>query len=141
MTRKIAQQLACTILLLVTSLAVTAQNKVVVIPLFGDDAASKWLGQWDAESINYKIGDIVGYDGSSFIALLDHTSQVAQFPGSASNWDLVAASGANGSIGAQGPAGDEGPQGPAGNDGAAGTQGVAGATGAPVAGPSRHRSA
>jgi hypothetical protein len=48
--------------------SVYAQTKVVVIPLFGDDAASKWLGPWVTDTA-YKKSEIIEFDGSSYIAL------------------------------------------------------------------------
>lgn len=101
---------------------VNAQNKVVIIPLFGDDAASKWRGEWD-DSISYQTGDIIEFDGSSYIALINHTSSLASIPPSDLEWDIVAASGADGFRGRQGVRGVTGEQGEQGNPGNQGEQG------------------
>lgn len=105
-----------------------AQNKVVVIPMFGDDAASKWQGPW-AEDENYQLGDIVEDGGSSYIALQDHYSDQNNIPPAEEYWDLVAASGANGMPGAQGPQGIIGPKGDTGAKGDMGPKGDTGEQG------------
>jgi hypothetical protein len=104
---------------------VYAQTKVVVIPLIGDDAASKWLGPWVTDTA-YKKSEIIEFDGSSYIALLDHQSALSNIPPEDGLWDVVAASGANGaagSIGDKGVAGDKGDQGDVGDKGVAGDKG------------------
>ncbi|MBX2869038.1 MAG: tail fiber protein [Acidiferrobacterales bacterium] len=120
-----------------TTLAQTQyQNKVIVIPLWSD--GSTWTGPW-AASINYNRTDIVEFDGSSYIAIEPHISDLANIPpGDGTLWQLVAASGLTGSagpagpagaVGAVGPAGPAGPQGPAGADGMDGAVGAVGPAG------------
>jgi hypothetical protein len=92
-----------------------AQKTVVVIPLFGDDAASKWRGEW-AVSIAYKTSDIIEFNGSSYIAVVDHFSDLSNMPPDTAAWDLVASSGANGMNGLEGTPGLAGPPGPPGQD-------------------------
>jgi hypothetical protein len=124
------------------------QVKVVVIPLFGDDAASKWRGLWVTDTA-YKKSDIIEFDGSSYIAVSDHQSALSNIPPEAGLWNLVAASGANGAAGAPGtdgadstavgPKGDKGetgadstvvgPKGDVGDKGVAGDKGDQGETG------------
>jgi len=129
-----------------------AQTRVVVIPLMGDDAESTWRGSWVTD-FQYSEGDLVEFDGSSYIAVLNHRSSLANIPPS-SEWNLVAASGANGQRGARGGAtgatgprgirgftgntgatGATGPQGPAGATGPIGPQGLMGAAGASAPDP------
>ena len=117
------------------------QVKVVVIPLFGDDAASKWRGLWVTDTA-YKKSEIIEFDGSSYIAVLDHWSALSNIPPEAGLWDLVAASGANGAAGNQGDKGEDstvaGPKGEPGADSmVAGPKGDTGNSGAAsmVAGP------
>ncbi len=116
--------------------------KVVVIPLLGD--GSTWAGPW-AESTDYKRSDIVEFDGSSYIALSSHVSNLGNIPPEPAIWDLVAASGATGNqgpigetgpkgdIGIKGDKGDIGMTGPKGDTGVMGSIGPVGATG--MAGP------
>jgi len=92
-------------------------NRVVVIPLFGDE--STWQGAWEVDT-QYSTADIVGFDGSSYIAVRSHTASLANIPPDTEFWEIVAASGATGATGAQGPQGLPGltgPQGPAGPSG------------------------
>ncbi len=88
--------LALFILLCVSS--AYGQTRVVVIPLGGDDAATTWRGSWETDTA-YKKSDIVEFDGSSYIALLDHQSDLSNIPPDDTFWDLVAASGAKGDKG------------------------------------------
>lgn len=78
-----------------------AENKVVVIPLFeaGSSSGFDWNGNW-ATATNYQKGDVVQYDGSSYIALINHLSSAANRPPNLSTWGLMAEKG------------DTGPQGP-----------------------------
>jgi len=101
------------------------QNRVVVIPLFGDE--STWQGPWAVDT-QYKVSDIVEEGGSSYIALKAHAASLANIPPDAEFWELVAASGANGAVGAQGPQGIPGNNG---TDGAQGPQGLTGLQGLP----------
>lgn len=108
--------IAC--ILVIFSIGAYAQTgkTVVVIPMFGDDAAAKWRGVWASET-EYKKGDLVHDLGSSYIATSDHTSSDNNDPQDTfTAWDLVAASGAKGVDGATGAIGPTGPQGPAGVD-------------------------
>jgi hypothetical protein len=110
------------------------QTKVVVIPMFGDDAASKWRGAWVDETA-YKKSDIIEFDGSSYIAVSDHQSSLLNIPPADGLWNVVAASGANGAAGSIGNTGAKGEPGAAGaagsigNTGAKGEPGAAGAVG------------
>ena len=90
--------------------------RVVVVPMFGDDAAAKWLGDWEADT-EYKEGDIVEFAGSSYISLTDHTADISNIPPFDTLWDLVAAQGYRGPIGLRGFPGKQGIQGPQGDQG------------------------
>ncbi len=68
-------------------------EKVVVVPMFEEVEAANWSGDW-ASDTEYKVDDIIQYDGSSYIA--DHTSDLSNYPPDATYWQLVAASGATG---------------------------------------------
>jgi len=84
-------------------------EKAVVITLW--DASVTWRGAWSADT-KYSEGDMVEYDGSSYMALVGHTSTLSNYPPEPSIWDLAVASGANGMDGADsttpGPQGDPG---------------------------------
>jgi len=122
------------LILLVTAIPgayaqVWPKPKVVVIPMLGD--GSTWAGPW-AESTDYKRSDIVEFDGSSYIALSSHVSNLGNIPPEPTIWDLVAASGATGNqgpIGETGPKGDTGAKGDKGDIGATGPKGDPGAPG------------
>jgi hypothetical protein len=116
----------------------------------------KWQGAWDT-NITYHGGDVVSYQGSSYIATGRNTG--GSSPTSVgTNWAVLAAQGATGATGpagttgATGPAGvagptgttgATGPAGPTGTAGTAGATGPAGTTGATgpagTAGPTGHR--
>jgi Pentapeptide repeats (8 copies) len=74
----------------------------------------RWRGQWNGR-VAYKPNDVVGYNGSSYIASKGTTNVL---PSSTGYWSLMTAGGSG--VGATGPAGAPG---------AAGTPGAAGATG------------
>lgn len=97
-------------------------TRVVVVPLWSEGAT--WKGPW-AENVVYERSDIVEEAGSSYIAISSHTSALANIPPSA-EWQLLAASGADGDPGPQGGAG---PKGDKGDTGDTGPQGVAGPKG------------
>jgi hypothetical protein len=122
MLKFLSRILAVLAILLCVSTAHAQKTRVVVVPLFGDDAASKWRGEW-GDSISYQTGDIIEFDGSSYIALINHTSSLASIPPSDLEWDIVAASGADGFRGRQGVRGVTGEQGEQGNPGNQGEQG------------------
>ena len=76
----------------------------------------------------YSLGDVVGYGGSSYVAL---TGNVGRQPDvSPVYWGLLAQAGSVGPAGATGPMGLQGPTGFPGLTGAAGPAGPAGAVGA-----------
>ena len=60
-------------------------------------------GDWSGSSVVYFIGDFVQYDGSSYSAVVDHTSTAGNGPPGA-NWALLAAGGGGGDVGPAGPA-------------------------------------
>jgi hypothetical protein len=86
----------------------------------GDGAGLNWLDVWD-EAVNYREGEAVSFDGSSWVAKVGN---IARKPGGdPAVWGVLAAQGQ------QGPPGPQGPQGPAGSSGAAGSAGPAGPPG------------
>lgn len=85
--------------------------------------ANSWQGNWESEN-TYLDGDLVRFEGSTYVATLDATPGV---PPPASPWDLVAEEGATGPQGIQGIQGEPGA---AGATGAAGTPGTVWTTGA-----------
>jgi hypothetical protein len=93
-------------------------------------ATVTWQGQW-GDATSYKVYDVVSFNGSSYISLVN--PNLNQQPDSTpSSWGLLAQNGATGAVGPQGPQGDTGtvgPQGPAGPQGAAGATGATGAQG------------
>src|SRR5919204_175333 len=99
-------------------------------------------GPWDA-SLNYKLNDVVSFNGSSWVAIQNIVSGSPD-PEHFAGWNLMAKKGdqgdpgpqgpmgpqgLQGEVGAQGPQGDVGPQGPQGPMGAQGAEGPAGPTG------------
>jgi hypothetical protein len=132
MLKFLSRTLAVLVTLLCVSKAHGQETRVVVVPLFGDDAASKWRGPWVTDTA-YKKSEIIEFGGSSYIAVLDHQSALSNIPPEARLWDLVAASGANGAAGdkgAPGNLGDLGEKGNKGNKGEPGDQGDQGDQGA-----------
>ena len=108
---------------------VPVESRVVFIPFHGVKVL--WRGEW-AAGLDYKQGDAVQYEGSSYYCKKNHTSTPAILPLNYDQWDLMAAEGAEGPPGPQGqqgPMGLPGPQGPVGADGAMGPQGPQGIVG------------
>jgi hypothetical protein len=92
------------------------------------DAGLTWRGAWNAQ-LNYLAGDMVAYEGSSWVAIpasAGGTTAGYAPPDNLNEWNLVADKGGAGADGPQGPAGPEGPAGP---QGAAGPPGPIGQTG------------
>lgn len=94
-----------------------------------------WRGVFDVSGeIEYVAGDVVEFDGSSYVCLVDGTvGSPADYP---SRWDLLAATGATGPTGSTGPTGPTGATGadstvagPTGGTGATGATGPTGPTG------------
>ena len=125
--------LLCTICLLLTATMAHAKQ-VVVIPLgktINIQASINWMGEWQ-ETTDYLEGDAVQYQGSTYLCLLQHTSDSSNYPPNA-NWDLLAEAGAAGTAGEtgeQGPPGLQGATGLTGSTGLQGQQGIQGPTGA-----------
>ncbi|MDQ2835035.1 MAG: DNRLRE domain-containing protein [Acidobacteriota bacterium] len=93
----------------------------------GSGAALAYQGIY-ASASNYALGDIVSFQGSSYVSL--NAGNHGNTPGLTTGyWGLLAAAGV-GSTGAAGPQGPTGPQGLIGPPGAAGQPGPIGATGA-----------
>ena len=86
-----------------------------------------WEGSWQ-NGVTYARLDLVEYQGSTYIAILDTTG--TQAPTNTTHWSLFASGGQVGPVGPQGPQGLEGPQGPEGPTGPAGPQGLEGSPGA-----------
>ena len=112
----------------------------------------RYGGDWDgwagyqgayASTVNYGLGDVVVWDGSSFVSLIaaNHGNTPGLVPGT---WGALTAQGpagmtgaiggcgtdrATGALGPVGPPGEKGDQGAQGIAGQAGAQGLAGATG------------
>jgi len=96
-------------------------------------AGLSWQGAWSSDLI-YMPGDVVGFDGSSYVSLTsDNTGNPPDT--SPTSWGLVAQkgdtgmTGAAGATGATGPAGSQGPAGPQGSAGVPGPAGPAGPMG------------
>jgi len=99
--------------LLLPSVSVFAQNKVVVIPMGGGDKivnVTNWAGEW-TPGTSYQAGQTVQIDGSSYVCLTTHVSGDTPDFG---YWGLMASKGDQGDPGIQGPQGDPGPAGPPG---------------------------
>lgn len=95
----------------------------------GADALWSYNGEWQSNA-TYAEGDLVTHEGQLYYATGITTLGVT--PNLDSNFDLVAAKGADGIIGvdgAQGPQGEQGPVGPQGETGPQGEQGIQGPQG------------
>jgi hypothetical protein len=91
----------------------------------------KWRGQWNFRT-KYQPNDVVGYNGSSYIASKATTNIL---PSSTGYWSLMtAAGGGTGAVGPTGPAGATGPAGDTGPAGVTGPSGVAVCSGFPHTG-------
>lgn len=96
-----------------------------------------WRGVWSGAA-TYALGDIVQFEGSSYISVTD--GNIGDVPDtSPASWELIAQRGDTGAAGSQGPMGpqgepgppgEQGPVGPPGPQGPSGPQGPPGATGA-----------
>lgn len=82
-------------------------------------------GSWSA-AISYTAGEVVTFNGASYIALLGNKNVS---PTDTTDWAILDAAGAPGPQGPMGPQGVTGPTGPMGPSGAAGAQGPAGPAG------------
>jgi hypothetical protein len=78
----------------------------------------------------YNAGDVVFYNGSSWVALDTNTNDAPDPVAIVHHWSYLAQEGATGPAGSTGPAGPTGSQGPAGPTGSAGLQGPQGPIGA-----------
>jgi len=87
-----------------------------------------WRGVWSGAT-TYAQGDVVQFEGSSYISLTDdNTGNVPDT--SPSSWALIAQRGDTGATGSQGPMGPQGEPGPPGEQGPVGPPGPQGLTGA-----------
>jgi hypothetical protein len=77
----------------------------------------------------FEYGDVVSYNGASYVRILPGFDTISEFPNTNSDWVLLAAQGASGPTGSQGPVGETGPQGPVGLTGPQGAQGLQGTQG------------
>ena len=107
-------------------LAAAGQNGSTSTSTAGTQQSLTYQGTY-ASTTNYAFGDIILYQGSSFISLL--ASNHGNTPGLApTSWGLLAAA-QPGPVGPPGPTGAVGPIGLQGNPGVVGPQGPIGATG------------
>ena len=76
------------VLMLLAGICTTAlaHNKVVVIPLGGDEHYVYWQGDWTTAKA-YKKGDAVYIDGSSYLCIRAHTSSATNYPPYETNWE------------------------------------------------------
>lgn len=63
MLRKQAMQLGWTIVLMATTVNIYAQNKVIVIPLYGDEAPTSKIIFWTDDIYKGDLGGVSGADG------------------------------------------------------------------------------
>jgi hypothetical protein len=115
---------------LLTGLSVAINADFYVIPI----KQSSYKGDWNSSQVSYSNGDIVYYEGSSYICVDKHTSEANRQP-PYDYWKPIAlkgedgADGQDGATGAQGPTGPIGPQGPIGLTGPQGDKGDQGDVG------------
>jgi hypothetical protein len=90
-------------------------------------ASLTWKGVWSGAT-TYALGDVVQFEGSSYISLTDgNTGHVPDT--SPESWALVAQRGDTGAPGSQGPIGPQGEPGPSGEQGPVGSPGPQGPQG------------
>ena len=89
-------------------------------------------GEW-VSGERYIAGDLVSYNGSSYVCTSNVEGVSTPPPTDTSHWMLNAAQGAQGPAGADGEPGKQGPQGEPGEPGKQGPQGEPGTPGAPGA--------
>ncbi len=100
--------------------------------VFNVDGGLNYLGDYDGGTA-YVVGDVVSYNGSSYIAYQPTTGNL---PTNTSYWYLLASkgftgvTGPTGATGNAGPTGGVGPTGPTGSQGSQGLLGPTGPTGA-----------
>lgn len=98
----------------------------------GDPGLVWETGGWSIIS-SYTAKDAIKHNGSSYIAIADHSASSLTEPGVGANWqtvwEILAQKGDQGDQGIQGPQGDTGPQGPQGLQGDQGIQGIQGPQG------------
>ncbi len=86
------REICCAVLLLMV--AENVQAGLLVVPVT-KKVAIQWAGAW-AEARQYKQGDGVSYQGSSYLCLQAHLSAAGNAPPTAAYWSLMAAKGAAG---------------------------------------------
>lgn len=106
--------------------ATTANTATIVAAIYNDQTqtlvqAFNPRGAWTSAA-SYVLGDVVDYNGSSYIALRANVND----PPPSTNWmvQALAVAGPQGVQGVKGDKGDQGIQGPIGNTGAAGGEAV-----------------
>lgn len=76
-----------------------ALDRLVMIAQELVDGGLDFVGAW-ATATDYEAGDVVQHDGSSYIAIAEHTSASASEPGTGADWDdywaLLASGGTSG---------------------------------------------
>jgi len=85
-----------------------------------------WKSEWDKNSIDYKVNDVVSFNGSSYICIMPHQSNENSLPTDEALWNVIAQKGEAGPHGQKGSKGDTGPKGPQGEKGEIGPQGLKG---------------
>jgi len=67
-----------------------------------------WKGNWSPNNIQYRVNDVVTYDGSSYICTLEHKSDTTRIPTNEALWNVIARKGEKGDNGTQGVRGMNG---------------------------------
>lgn len=87
-----------------------------------------YVGDWEVltvTSYNFLEGDVVVYQGSSYVRIFPgEDTSTSPPPDISPNWGLLTSKGAEGEVGPPGPDGAQGPPGPQGNPGAIGPAGL-----------------
>ncbi|WP_417912312.1 carbohydrate-binding protein [Candidatus Electronema sp. TJ] len=86
------RETCCAVLLIMAEADVQAE--LLVVPV-AKKVAIHWAGPW-GEDVDYKQGDGVQHQGSSYLCLQAHTSSAGNVPPAAAYWSLMAAKGAAG---------------------------------------------
>lgn len=98
-------------------------NKLYVngVEITGGGGAYPWRGTW-VTATAYVINDCVEHNGSGYVCIADHTSDVFATDLAAGDWELLVSKGIDGTNGTNGTNGTDGTNGTNGTNGLDGTQ-------------------
>ena len=71
--------IVCALVMFFSFSSALAVDKVVIVPLGGAKHYMYWKGEWAVDT-NYKVGDAVHMDGSSYMCTTGHKSTPSNYP-------------------------------------------------------------